>query len=124
VIGSIAATRHRVRAPALLAGLVVAALLLVPARAAPPAPSGSKAMPVAVSTPAPDFPEGARRSHKSGYVVVAYTVGVDGSVGNVRIVESSPRGVFDHAVESALARWRFQPLPAPREVTHTFYFDE
>jgi TonB family protein len=141
VIGIIAALRRH--PPALVLGALLAlAVLPLPARAAvatadtaaapaPAAPAeaprrsnGNPSAPVAISTPPPEFPGGARRSNKAGYVVVNYTVGTDGRVGNVRIVESSPRGVFDHAVQSALARWRFQPPSTPREVTHTFYFDE
>ena len=79
---------------------------------------------VAISTPPPEFPERARRMRISGYVVVTYTIGTDGRVGNVRIVESQPRGVFEREVESTLARWRYEPLAAPREITHTFDFDQ
>jgi periplasmic protein TonB len=94
------------------------------APAAARAGRGSKGPLVAISTPPPEFPAGARRQGKSGSVLVSYTVGVDGRVGNIRILESDPRGVFDHVVETTLARWRYQPPSAPREVVHTFYFDQ
>jgi protein TonB len=120
VIGMTAIPRRRASA---LVFMAVMALAVVPLPARSAAGDAPGAL-VAISTPPPDFPDAARRSHKSGYIVVSYTVGVDGKVGNVRIVESTPHGVFDHAVLSTLARWRFEPPSAPREVTHTFYFDE
>ena len=46
----------------------------------------------------------------------------NGSVTNVRIIKSTPRGVFDRTVESTVGRWRFQPIDAPRDVTQTFTF--
>jgi TonB family protein len=120
VIGSTALPRRHAPALAILAMLALAAVPL-PARTAATLGDGSL---VSISTPPPDFPDGARRAHQSGYIVVSYTVGVDGKVGNARVVESTPHGVFDHAVLTTLARWRFEPPATPREVTHTFYFDE
>jgi protein TonB len=95
-----------------------------PASAPTPRVRAKNAPLVAISTPPPEFPERARRMRISGYVVVTYTIGTDGRVGNVRIVESQPRGVFEREVESTLARWRYEPLAAPREITHTFDFDQ
>lgn len=97
-----------------------------PATAPPaaPRPRAKNAPLVPISTPPPEFPERAKRARISGYVVVTYTIGIDGLVGNVRVIESEPRGVFEHAVETTLARWRYQPLAAPREITHTFDFEQ
>ena len=106
----------------LVLALLASALLALFAPAAGDA--AAKSAPHALSTPPPEFPEHARRQRKSGFVVVAYTIGVDGHVGNVRIIESEPRGVFDHAVETALGRWRYEPPAEPVEITHTFYFDQ
>ena len=137
-----ARVRRRSLAPVLMAMLLLAAIpslalsavapvaptATAPATesspATPPAKRGSPGPLVAISTPPPDYPPAARRAGKSGSVVVSYTVGVDGRVGNIRIIESDPRGVFDRVVETTLARWRYQPPSAPREVTHTFYFDQ
>ena len=104
-----------------LAAIALATLALL-APVADTAAAGSP--PKAVSTPPPAFPDMARRQGKSGYVVASYTIGTDGLVGNVRIVESSPKGVFDRAVETALARWRYEPTATPVDITHTFYFDQ
>jgi protein TonB len=96
---------------------------------APPSPAAprvrAKSAPlVPISTPPPSYPDHARRARISGYVVVTYTIGTDGRVGNVRVVESSPHGVFEHEVEATLARWRYEPPASPREVTHTFDFEQ
>ena len=66
------------------------------------------------------FPTAAAEQHVEGYVVVAYDVGVDGAVSNVRVLESDPPGLFDEAALNAVRRWRFQPAVAHGElvVTH------
>ena len=92
-----------------------------PPRAEPaaPAPSGSL---VAISTPQPAYPPEARRAGASGEVTVSFTVNTDGSVDNIDIVSAKPRGMFDRSVQSAVRRWRFQPVGAPQTVTRTFTF--
>jgi outer membrane biosynthesis protein TonB len=42
----------------------------------------------------------------------------------MRILESQPRGVFDRTVQQTLGRWRYEPPSAPREITHTFDFEQ
>lgn len=106
----------------------VAPVAPAPASAAPP-PAAPRtrvknAPLVPISTPPPEFPDHAKRARISGHVIVTYTIGTDGLVGNVRVVESSPQGVFDRAVQAALARWRYEPPATPREITHTFDFDQ
>lgn len=115
----LSARAARAAVPLAIAAFVVAAAPLADTAAA----AGSIAL-KAISTPPPVFPPGARRSNKSGYVLVGYTVGTDGRVGEIHIIESEPSGVFDHVVETTIARWRFEPLVKPQQVTHTFYFDE
>jgi len=44
-----------------------------------------------------------------GSVQVKMLVQKDGSVGDVKILDARPKGVFDQAVYSALAQWRFNP---------------
>jgi protein TonB len=57
--------------------------------------------------PRPHYPRGARRRHQEGYVVVAYNLGADGRANQVRVLSSSPPGVFDRAAVSAVRRWRY-----------------
>jgi TonB family protein len=86
-----------------------------------PAPARSSRL-VPVSTPQPPYPPEAARASQKGQVIATFTVNTDGSVGNVRIVKSTPRGVFDGTVKGTVARWRFQPLDESRDVTQTFTF--
>jgi TonB family protein len=45
----------------------------------------------------------------SGFVVVMYTIGTNGRVSDVSIVESTPPGVFDDAAMSAIRKWTYEP---------------
>jgi protein TonB len=55
------------------------------------------------------YPVEAKDKKVEGYVRVAYDVSVDGSVTNVRVIESDPPGVFDEAAVAAVRGWRFHP---------------
>jgi TonB family protein len=45
----------------------------------------------------------------SGYVVLSFTIGTNGRVSGVSIVESTPPGVFDDAAMSAVRKWTYEP---------------
>lgn len=75
-----------------------------------------------LSTPAPQYPPRAYRAGRSGEVQVEFTVGVDGSVTDARIVRSEPARVFDRETLDAVRRWRFQPLSAPVTTRRTIGF--
>ena len=102
-----------------------------PAETAPARPEPAPAQPapsrggdlVAVSTPQPAYPPAAQRSGTKGQVVVSFTVNPDGSVGDVSIVSARPRGVFERNVQSAVRKWRFQPIAGSQQVTRTFDFE-
>lgn len=76
-----------------------------------------------LSTPAPKFPTEALRAGQSGEVQVEFTVDADGSVSNVRVVQSNPPRVFDREAISAVRRWRFQPISAPLTTRRTIGFN-
>ena len=76
----------------------------------------------AISTPPPKYPTEALRSQQSGEVVVEFTVGVDGSVTEARVVRSNPPRVFDREAVAAVKRWRFQPVGAPVTTRRTIGF--
>ncbi|MGA7540148.1 MAG: energy transducer TonB [Steroidobacteraceae bacterium] len=57
----------------------------------------------------PQYPDSALDDRVSGSVTVAYVVDEKGRVRNVRVTESSPRGVFDHAAMDAIREWRYRP---------------
>lgn len=93
-----------------------------PAAAAPgPAPA-AVAAPKPVAAPAaenrdaqitrmvpPKYPLQAARDNQQGWVEVEFTVGADGSVSNVRVVDAEPRRIFDRAATEAVSRWQFKP---------------
>ncbi|HLS84296.1 MAG TPA: energy transducer TonB [Arenimonas sp.] len=78
--------------------------------------------PVPVRTPQPSYPRAAYRSGVSGEVTVEISIGTDGSVTDVRIVSSQPRGTFDREVLSTVRGWQFEPLDEPAKLTRTFAF--
>lgn len=90
------------------------------AQQAPARPASSDLR--AISTPAPKYPTEALRSQQSGEVVVEFTVGVDGSVTDARVVRSNPPRVFDREALAAVKRWRFQPIAAPTTTRRTIGF--
>lgn len=71
---------------------------------------GTRTLPLVSATGAV-YPPQARAEGIEGYVVVRYDVDADGRVFNARVVDASPRGVFDESALAAVSRWRFR---APR----------
>jgi protein TonB len=57
----------------------------------------------------PLYPYRAQRMNITGYVVVEYDVRPDGTVGEIRILESNPPGIFDDAVLKAVRKWKYHP---------------
>lgn len=92
------------------------------APATPSRVSTSSAL-VAISTPQPPYPPEALRSAITGNVEVEFLVNRDGSVSDVRVVKSSPRGIFDRSVLGTVKKWQFQPLDEPRTVRRNFNFN-
>lgn len=77
-------------------------------------PQSSKATVVraaeAIAQPSPDFPTRAkRRGVTEGTVTIEYTVDETGAVRDPRVMASQPKGLFDEASLSALARWKYRP---------------
>lgn len=74
----------------------------------------------------PKFPTQAIRAGiDSGSVTVQFTVETDGSVSNPVVTDAKPRrGVFDDAALRAVARWKFKPLPAPRNTSVIVEFSQ
>ena len=75
----------------------------------------------------PEYPGDARRRGIEGHVKIAFTITRAGQVENVRVLEASPRNVFDRSARRAAARWRFAPrtengLAVDREAVKTLYF--
>ncbi len=111
----------RAPAPEVRAPAPVISAPTTPAAARPSA-SSSNAL-VAINTPQPGYPPEALRSGTTGSVEVEFVVNRDGSVSDVRVVKSMPRGIFDRGVQTTVRKWQFQPLDEPRTVRRNFNFN-
>ena len=59
---------------------------------------------------APLFQLKALRRNIEGWVDVSYMVTAEGKVTTIKVLDSSPRGVFDAAATRALVRVRYRPM--------------
>ena len=57
----------------------------------------------------PQWPREALVEGIEGYGVVEVTIGADGSVKDVRVIQSEPRRMFDRNVIRAVLKWKFKP---------------
>lgn len=88
------------------------------------APSGDV---VPLVTVRPIYPRMAAAKNQEGRVLVEFTISELGLVGNPRVIESDPRGVFDRAALRAIQKWKFKPYvvegqPRERTATQEFQF--
>jgi TonB family protein len=58
----------------------------------------------------PEYPQRALEQLVSGWVEMEFTVGRDGSVKDMAVVNAEPRRTFDAAALAALKRYRYQPV--------------
>ena len=73
-----------------------------PVQAAP-----NEVLPQPRYTPAPRYPIGVKGV--TGWVDVEFTVNIDGSVTDIRVLDSQPKGTFDDAAMHAVHNWLFIP---------------
>lgn len=73
----------------------------------------------------PRFPtQAVREGINQGSVTIRFTVEPDGSVSDPTVTDAKPRrGIFDDAALRAVAKWKFKPLPAPRDTSVTVDFN-
>ena len=73
----------------------------------------------------PKFPPQAiREDINAGTVTVQFTVQADGSVSDAVVTAATPRrGIFDDAALRAVTKWKFKPLPAPRQTSVVVEFN-
>lgn len=84
---------------------------------------GGKGKPlIPLSTARPQITEYAYRRGIEGWVVVVYTVGTNGRVTNIRIVDAEPKGLFEGPTVESIANWIYEPTDRPREVTQRVEF--
>jgi periplasmic protein TonB len=70
---------------------------------------GASSEAVLLKSAAPNYPRPALQAQQTGWVVVSFTIDVDGRPRDVKVVDSQPRIVFDHAAVDAVNRYRFSP---------------
>ncbi|HEX5066176.1 MAG TPA: energy transducer TonB [Myxococcota bacterium] len=101
-------------------------LLACAACAAPPPGLASfceqqRQIPISLRTayqPAPpEYPYGAAANGVEGWVMLTTVIDEKGRTSNIRVIESSPRHVFEDAVVEAVSRWQY--CPADTGVTYT-----
>jgi periplasmic protein TonB len=66
-------------------------------------------LPRPVTRRSPEYPERARARGIEGHVTLKIKVSERGDVEQVRVVESSPIGVFEDVAVVAVQQWRFEP---------------
>jgi periplasmic protein TonB len=57
----------------------------------------------------PIYPFKARERGVEGVVQVKLLVNMDGTVGDVQILDATPAGIFEDAVQKTVPRWKFKP---------------
>ena len=75
----------------------------------------------------PQWPREALIEGIEGYVVVEVTIGADGSVKDVRVIQAEPKRMFDRNVIRAVLKWKFKPriingVPVERKAIQTLEF--
>lgn len=67
------------------------------------------AAPKVIKKVPPEFPrEAASKGIANGSVKAELTIGPDGTVTDVKVVEAEPKRVFDKAVIAALKEWKYE----------------
>lgn len=94
----------------------------------PPGPGagpavGATADPVPVKLDPPEYPREAAMAGTQGYVVVEFTVTMNGDTEDISVIEAQPRNTFDSAARRAVSRWKFQPLVAPKRIRRNITFN-
>ncbi|WP_120997545.1 TonB family protein [Stutzerimonas urumqiensis] len=113
-----------------LAGLTAAPAAAPPPSASPPSggqAGGPEQEVMPLNDVRPEYPYRARQQGIEGYIKLAFTITPEGRVENIRVLEASPRNVFDREARRAAARWRFAPrtengLAVAREAVKTLHF--
>ena len=72
----------------------------------------------------PVWPEKALTNKIHGSVTMSFSIKLDGTVHNIVVTDSSPKGVFEQAAKVALLQWRYASLDKPlNNILTQFDFD-
>lgn len=80
-----------------------------PAAPSPAVESAGDLSSTMISAVPPRYPHESRRRREQGTVVLAVLLGVDGTVADVSVAQSSGFERLDHAALAAVRRWRWSP---------------
>ena len=61
----------------------------------------------------PIYPKEAFSNKLIGSVTMSFTVNLDGSIGDIVVLESMPKGVFEKASITALSQWNYATVAKP-----------
>jgi TonB family protein len=75
----------------------------------PPAPAPVDVVPAKIVKRVTPVAPGNIPSKTKGYVLLRFSIGVNGRVGNLEVLESEPTGVFDQAAQDAVRKWVYEP---------------
>lgn len=70
----------------------------------------------AYSTRTPNIPEVAWKNKINGWVLLAFKLNQDGSTRDIRVLDSSPKGIFEEKAIAALTDWRFSVNNLPSQL--------
>lgn len=56
----------------------------------------------------PKYPKEAAEANQNGYVQLKFDISKSGMVSNVKVIKSSPKGVFDKSAVKALKQWVYK----------------
>lgn len=65
---------------------------------------------IPVTRIAPQYPIKAARKKIEGWVKVEFSVLDNGSVFNIKVIESKPKRIFNRAAIKAISKWKFKPM--------------
>jgi TonB family protein len=102
------APRAIIRPPSNASGSAAVPMANAPA-AAPEPPAPLDVVPARIVKRVTPMAPGDIPAKTKGYVVVRFSIGVNGRVGNLEVVESDPQGVFDDAAQDAVRKWIYEP---------------
>jgi protein TonB len=68
---------------------------------------------IPIATRQPNIPKIAWDNKVDGWVLVSFVLYNNGKVGNIRVMDAQPRGVFEENVIASIEKWRYSPFEGP-----------